>query len=146
MLRLYKGYTIHLPTPKKLSVQYLGLFKVLERTGKLVCKLDLPTHWKIYLVVSIVHLGPATKDPFNRTPTKPPGPVKEGDGWEEYEVEKIVDKKVSADGIRYRVRWLGYGPELDWWMHDDLSDAREVIADFEALQRGLPATYIIKVV
>ena len=27
----------------------------------------------------------------------------------EYEVEKIVDRKQLTNGIRYKVKWLGYG-------------------------------------
>lgn len=38
----------------------------------------------------------------------PPEPV-EVEGEEEYEVEEILDSKVVGKGLRYLVKWKGYG-------------------------------------
>lgn len=33
----------------------------------------------------------------------------------EYEVEEIVGRKTTKFGIRYKVKWVGYGPEECSW-------------------------------
>jgi hypothetical protein len=32
----------------KLSQQYVGPFRVIERVGRLAYRLDIPEHWKVY--------------------------------------------------------------------------------------------------
>lgn len=44
-----------------------------------------------------------------------PGPVVTEDGIEEWSVEKIIDSKRAGRGMRYLVRWAGYGVEHDSW-------------------------------
>jgi len=38
------------------------------------------------------------------------------DGTEEVLIDKIIDEKVQGRGMRYRIRWVGYGPEHDEWL------------------------------
>jgi hypothetical protein len=40
-----------------------------------------------------------------------PGPVVTPDGLKEYHIDSIVDS------WQFLVRWTGYGPEEDWWLH-----------------------------
>ena len=37
-------------------------------------------------------------------------------GSDEYEVERILDKRVRRGRAEYLVRWRGYGPDDDWWL------------------------------
>lgn len=46
MLKLYKGYSIlsSIGVIKKLTQQYVGSFRILEKIGHLVYKLDIPSN------------------------------------------------------------------------------------------------------
>lgn len=61
-LRLYKGYKI--PAIKniitKLTQQFVGLFWVIEKIGKLAYRLDILLYWKVHLVFTIAQLEPYT--------------------------------------------------------------------------------------
>ena len=70
-LRLHKGYNIpaNATITKKLGQQYVDLFKVLRRIGKLAYELDIPTHWRVHPVFSIAMLEPTPSglDPYERS-------------------------------------------------------------------------------
>jgi hypothetical protein len=141
MLRLHRGYSIELPTNPKLSPQFVGPFQVLERVGRLAYRLAIPPHWRIHPVISIAHLEPAAKDPFDRLRSNCPSAtnVDGGDpeGFASYEIEKLVNKKVENGVTSYRVRWLGYGPEYDWWYRlEDLDNAMDLVNNYERLHNG----------
>ena len=68
-IRLHKGYSLpYAKVSKKLSQQYAGPFKVIERVGRLAYRLEIPEHWSVYNVFSIAYLEPGTQssDPYNR--------------------------------------------------------------------------------
>lgn len=59
------------------------------------------------------------------------------EGEEEFEVERIVGHQATRRGLRYVVRWKGYGPEEDSAMFEsDLGHAREMLEEYKA-QHGL---------
>ena len=69
MLRLHKGYKIPstLGVTTKLTQQYLGPFKVVERFGKLAYKLAVPVAWQVHPVFVVAQLEPCfapQDDPF----------------------------------------------------------------------------------
>ena len=69
---------------KKLESQLIGPFRILERIGRLTYRLELPINMKIYNVISIAHLEPATdpaEDPYRRR--RPSAPTVIVDGEEE---------------------------------------------------------------
>ena len=54
------------------------------------------------------------------------------DGSEEYEIEKIVDKRTHHGRLQDLVHWLGYDSSEDSWIDDsDLDHARDLLDDFE---------------
>ena len=60
---------------------------------------------------------------------------------DEYEVESIVDKRVSGAGAsrvtQYKVRWVGYGPKDDTWEPlQALHSAKNLVQAFERAQRA----------
>jgi len=141
-LRLGVGYSIPAVRKQKLAQQCIGPFKILEIVGKgKAYKLQLPPHYGIHPVISVVHLesGPAPgSDPFKRpVPTNDAAPVAGLEGDPEWEIEAIVSKRMSRKGHKkkteYLVRWKGYGPEWDsWYAEDDLPNAQQSIADYES--------------
>ena len=143
MLRLHKGYSI--PDAERLGAkfgpQYAGPIKVLERIGNLAYRLEIPSHWRIHPVISVAHLEPKKKDPFQRPMPTNPGPVHmEGDteDLQSWEIEKLLNKRTRTRKgkkiVQYQVRWLGWGPEWDQWYDlDKLDNAKELVEEYEHL-------------
>jgi len=141
-LRLGAGYSIPAIQKQKLAQQRVGPFKILEVVGKgKAYRLQLPPHYGIHPVISVVHLEPSPApgaDPYNRpVPTNDAAPVVGPEGDPEWEIEAIVNRRISKRGRKkkteYLVRWKGYGPEWDsWYAEDDLANAQESIANFES--------------
>nr|CAB3228082.1 chromobox protein homolog 1-like [Phallusia mammillata] len=52
----------------------------------------------------------------------------EGD---EYEVERVVDKKIVKGKIQYLIKWKGFSDSDNTWEPDDNLDCPDLIADFE---------------
>ena len=64
----------------------------------------------------------------------PPDPV-EVDGEAQYEVECLLRHRAQCGGTRYLVRWTGYGPEHDEWIHEDnLGHAKALMDQYKHAQ------------
>ena len=134
-LRLYHGYKIP-GVHHKYFNQRVGPFKVFEKVGKLVYRLDLPPNIRIHPVVSMAQIEPAINpadDPYHRLPP-PPGLVEEEDENlvnPLYEIERFFDKEPNKD--RYLVKWKGYGNEYNaWYPLRALGDAQEFVDEFKS--------------
>ena len=55
------------------------------------------------------------------------------EGEEEYEVERILKKRMTAGGVtEYLIRWKGYGEADDTWEPEyNVEHAQEAIAQFK---------------
>ena len=63
---------------------------------------------------------------------KEEGKPMEVEGVEEWEVEKILNKKKIRGVEKYLVRWKGFTAEGDTWeRRENLKNVEEVLADFE---------------
>jgi chromobox protein 1 len=50
----------------------------------------------------------------------------------EYEIEKLMDKRVVKGKVQYLVKWKGYGDFDNTWVEEaNLQNAQEAIASFE---------------
>jgi hypothetical protein len=89
---------------KKLNDKCFGPFKILERHGASAYKFALPGIWKsIHLVFNECVLSPlCPKFPSQRKPPPPPPRVLV-DGYEEQEVEEILDSQLLQERLEYLV-------------------------------------------
>lgn len=100
MLRLHKGYNITATAgvTKKLTQQYVGPFRIVEKVGRLAYRLDVPPDWWIHPVFSVAQLEPApppAKDLFVRHFLSNPPPVfvkGNTDRLKSFEVERLLNK------------------------------------------------------
>jgi len=115
---------------KKLTERYVGPYVIEEVVSKNIVKLRLPTSIRIYLVVNmsrVVRYGEPGKE--QRVEKLE---LVEVDGVEEWEVEKILNKRKIWEVEKYLVCWKGFIAENDIWKKEEnLENTRELVDEFE---------------
>ncbi len=84
--------TSHLPLrlgTKKLSARFAGPYPVLERISREAYRLQLPTQWNVHNVFHTSQLKQVSGSPRTEAP------VILETGEEEFEVERILDQRIS---------------------------------------------------
>jgi hypothetical protein len=123
------GYTVAGINAPKLGPQRVGPFLVTEMVGHNACRVDLPTDWKIWPVISVRHLikAPSTPDTFAR-----PMPPKARPEDETREVEEILDMRVMNGKKEYFVKYIGLPiTRCEWVVPDAIEHARDKIERFD---------------
>jgi len=118
---------------KKLTERWHGPYKVLQRIGAVAYKLEIPKNMKIHNVFHVSQLKPylSNTNQFAFRTTKPDEP-EEINGELEWEVEKILAKKMKRTNLYYLVKWKGYpAHDATWEPVDNLKNAKQAIKDFE---------------
>ena len=120
---------LHLAAVRKLCQHFVGLFQVLQRVGQTAYKLDLKGRFLgIHDVFHVSQLRPHIPGESSAAPTDP---VKVDDEAQ-YEVECLLRHRAHCGGTRYLVRWTGYGPEHDEWIHEDnLGHAKALLDQYK---------------
>jgi hypothetical protein len=117
---------------KKLSSTKLGPYKVekIVGAGKVAAKLALPKSMKIHPVFhfSLLELK-GTSKMSNRT--NPPPPPVEVEGEDEYEVEEILDSRITRRKLQYFATWIGYDESENMWIsRESAENSPELVEDF----------------
>ena len=112
---LLSSKTLHLPGTRKLRVRFVGPLRVLERIGKTAYRLDLKGRFKDIHIV--FHVSQLKKHLPGGLSTNLPEPI-QVEGEEHFEVEALLQHRSRGKSWQYLVRWLGYGPEHDEWIHE----------------------------
>jgi len=119
---------------KKLTERYVGPYAIEEVVSSNVVKLRLPSSMRIHPVVNvswIVHYKEQVKGQ-----KKEEGKPIKVEGVEEWEVEKILNKKKIRGVVKYLIQWKGFTAEGDTWeRRENLKNAEELIEEFE--QEGI---------
>ncbi len=106
---LRKGMNTTRPSDK-LDYKKLGPFRVLRRISTSNYELDLPKAMRTHLFFHISLLELAPKDTIVITPRLDIEVYEE-----DYEPERILDKKRINGEIKYLVKWKGYSDQDNTW-------------------------------
>ena len=117
--------TLHLAGNRKLRARFIGPFRVMERIGNTAYRLDLKGRFKV--VQNIFHISQLKKHTPGGSYTTPPEPI-QVEGEDYFEVEALLQHRSRGNSWQDLVRWLGYGPEHDEWIHEEeLADRAEAL-------------------
>jgi len=115
---------------KKLTERYVGPYAIEEVVSSNAVKLRLPSSMRIHLVVNISRIVRYREQVKEQK--KEEGKPVEVEGVEEWEVEKILNKKKIRGVVKYLIWWKGFTAEGDTWeRRENLKNMEELIEDFE---------------
>jgi len=115
---------------EKLTERFVGPYKVKEIISSNAVKLELPSTVKIYPVVNVSRIRRYVGQVKGQKKEQPLPVIIEGE--EEWEVERILNKRRIRGKDKYLVRWKGFTAESDTWEgRENLENAKEAIEEFE---------------
>jgi len=115
---------------EKLTERFVGPYKVKEIISSNAVKLELPSTVKIHLVVNVSRIRRYVGQVEGQKKEQPAPVIIEGE--EEWEVERILNKRRVRGKDKYLVRWKGFTAESDTWEgRENLENAKEAIEEFE---------------
>jgi len=115
---------------KKLTERYMGPYVIEEVVSTNAVKLRLPLSMRIHPVVNVSRIVQYKKQMKGQK--KEEGKPIEVEGVEEWEVEKILNKKKIRGVEKYLIRCKGFTAEGDTWeKKENLKNAAELIEEFE---------------
>jgi len=110
---------------KKLMERYVGLYVIEEVVSSNAVKLKLPSSMRIHPVVNVNRIV-WYKEQVKGQKVQEGKPI-EVEGVEEWEVEKILNKKKMRGVEKYLIWWKGFTAEGDTWERkENLKNAEEL--------------------
>jgi len=115
---------------RKLVDRYIGPYTIEEVVSTNAVKLQLPTSIRIHLVVNVSRIVRYKEQVEGQK--KEEGKPIEIEEVEEWEIEKILNKRKIREVDKYLVRWKGFMAEHNTWERkENLGNARKVVEEFE---------------
>jgi len=115
---------------EKLTERFVGPYKVKEIISLNTVKLELPSTVKIHLVVNVSRIRRYVGQVEGQKKEQPALVIIEGE--EEWEVEKILNKRRVREKDKYLVCWKRFTVESDTWEgRENLENTKEAIKEFE---------------
>jgi len=115
---------------KKLTERYVGPYVIEKIVSSNAVKLRLPSSMRIHLVVNVSQIMRYKEQVKGQK--KEEGKLIKVERVEEWEVEKILNKKKMRGVEKYLIRWKGFTAEGDTWeRRENLKNAEELIEEFE---------------
>ena len=137
---LLKGRDLRVKvSSEKLMAKNYGPYTIMEKVGPVSFRLNLPKQMRVHPVFHASKFIPYHEDEIgDRNPPQPP-PI-EVEGYEEFEVEKILDSRVYRGWVQYLVKWDGYDESHASWepVRNVRDNAREAIKEFHDLHPDAP--------
>jgi len=115
---------------EKLTERFVSPYKVREIISLNTVKLELPSTVKIHLVVNVSRIRRYIEQVEEQKKEQLAPVIIEGE--EEWEVERILNKRRVRGKDKYLVCWKGFTVESDTWKgRENLENAKEAIEEFE---------------
>ncbi len=114
----------------------LGPFEVIRNKGVSV-ELQLPQSMKIHNVFHPNLLQKALTDLMTNQVNKPP-PLVIINNEEDWEVEDILDVRSHQGKLQYRVKWVGWDEDREWYNATGFENSPEIIEDFHSRYPNKP--------
>ena len=110
----------------------MGLYKVKRIVSSNAIELELSKSIKIYPIVNISRVRLYKLQVEEQKKILPKWVIIEGE--EEFEVEKILNKRMVREKEKFLVRWKRYMVEEDTWENrENLENAKELVKEFERI-------------
>ena len=115
---------------EKLTEYFVGPYKVKEVVSSNAIELELSKSIKIYPVVNISRVQLYKPQVEGQKKILPKLVIIKGE--EEFEVEKLLNKRMVRGKEKFLVRWKGYTVEEDTWENrKNLENTKELVEEFE---------------
>jgi len=115
---------------EKLTERFVGPYKVKEIISSNAVKLELPSTVKIHPVVNVSRIRRYVEQVKGQKKEQLLPVIIEGE--EEWEVERILNKRRVRGKNKYLVCWKGFTVESDTWEgRENLKNAQDAIEEFE---------------
>jgi len=115
---------------EKLTERFIGPYKVKSIVSTNAIELELPSTIRIHPVVNVSKVQRYTSQVEGQKKEMPQPVVIEGE--EEWEVEKIMNKRRVRRKDKYLVQWKGCIAEEDTWeSRENLKNASDLVEEFE---------------
>jgi len=119
---------------EKLTERFVRSYKVKSIVSMNAIELELPSIIKIHPVVNVSRVCRYMRQVEGQKKEKPQPVVIEGE--EEWEVEKIINKRWIRGKEKYLVQWKGCTAEEDTWEgKENLKNASNLVEEFEKKYR-----------
>jgi Chromo (CHRromatin Organisation MOdifier) domain len=107
---------------KQISEQLAGPFQISEKVGNSY-RLDLPESVKVHPIFAPEKLRKATRSEPLEGQLQDPQPAIEVNGQSEREVEEILASKLTRNKLLYKVKWIGFDKDYEWYPASDFKNA-----------------------
>jgi len=115
---------------EKLTECFVGLYKIKGIISSNAVELELPKSIRIHPVVNISRVRLYKPQVKGQKKIPPKSVIIEGK--KEFEVEKILNKRIVQGKEKFLVQWKGYMAEEDMWeSRENLGNAKELVEEFE---------------
>jgi hypothetical protein len=120
---------------KKLDFKRIGPYQIIERINENAFRLSLPSGSRLHDVLNVSKLYPFKKPPSGAAETEPDPELV--DGFEEFEVEQILDQRFHKGDKHYLVKWKGYSSlHNSWEPEENLNNCSEMLDAFKQRLQG----------
>jgi len=115
---------------EKLIEHFIGPYKIKRIISSNAVELELPKSIRIHPIVNVSRVRLYKPQVEGQKKIPPKLVIIEGE--EEFEVEKILNKRIVQGKEKFLVQWKGYTAEGDTWeSRENLENAKELVEEFE---------------